>query len=201
MRFAVASASTLAAVVVSGTGCSNPQIVTTDDKPPATPMASSAARPGPAVNDTHLANAFDYAGNPPSGTRYYFTTPSARWACAIVPRIEAGCYSATNWQSSMGITGEPESVPDAAGEPTTPNALVVERESDARFVALDQPEFTLDTGPAKVLPFNRTLAVAGFRCNVQESGVSCLSELSGKGFTFSEDGVLPQYTDVPAGAP
>ena len=56
-------------------------------------------------------------------------------------------------------------------------------------------------GPAKVLQFNRILAAAGFRCNVQESGVSCLSELSGKGFTFSADGYTPQYTDVPADAP
>ena len=74
----------------------------------------------------------------------------------------------------------------------------------ARFspaVALDAPEFTLDPGPATVLPFNRILAVAGFRCNVQESGVSCISERSGKGFTFSDDGVFPQYTDVPADAP
>jgi hypothetical protein len=52
------------------------------------------------------------------------------------------------------------------------------------------------------LPFNRILAVAGFRCNVQESaGVACMSEISGKGFTFSQDGFVPQYTDVPANAP
>ena len=56
--------------------------------------------------------------------------------------------------------------------------------------------------PAKVLPFNRILAAAGFRCNVQEvTGVSCLSEFSDKGFTFSPDGFTPQYTDVPADAP
>ena len=49
------------------------------------------------------------------------------------------------------------------------------------------------------MAFNKILAVAGFRCNVQEQhGVSCLSELSGKGFTFSADGFVPQYTDVPA---
>jgi hypothetical protein len=52
-----------------------------------------------------------------------------------------------------------------------------------------------------VLRFNRILAAAGFRCNVQESGVSCLSETSGKGFTFSAEGYTPQYTDVPANAP
>jgi hypothetical protein len=31
--------------------------------------------------------------------------------------------------------------------------------------------------------------------------VSCQSEASGKGFTFSADGYTPQYTDVPANAP
>lgn len=56
--------------------------------------------------------------------------------------------------------------------------------------------------PAAELPFNRILAVAGFRCNIQEAtGLSCQSELSGKGFTFSADGFTPSYTDVPATAP
>ena len=56
-------------------------------------------------------------------------------------------------------------------------------------------------GPAKALPFNRILAAAGFRCNVADSGVSCQSDTSGKGFTFSAQGYTPQYTDVPADAP
>jgi hypothetical protein len=120
-----------------------------------------------------------------------------------VPHVEAGCHSATNWQSAIDIAGAPESVPDSAGAAVTPNALVIEREAaEPRFVALDQPEFALGAGSAAVLPFARTLAVAGFRCNVQEAtGVSCLSERSGKGFTFSDDGLVPQYTDVPADAP
>ena len=53
-----------------------------------------------------------------------------------------------------------------------------------------------------MLPFNRTLAVARFRCNIQESkGVSCLSEASGKGFTFSADGFDLLYSEVPLDAP
>ena len=44
--------------------------------------------------------------------------------------------------------------------------------------------------------------VAGFRCNVHEaSGISCMSELSGKGFTFSAEGYITTYIDVPADAP
>jgi hypothetical protein len=135
-------------------------------------------------------------------TGYYFTTPSGKWKCAILSHAKAGCQSSSSWQSGLGIEGAPESVPDAAGEDTTPNAIVVDRDGDPQFVALEQPEFWLDPGPANALQFNRILAAAGFRCNVQEaSGVSCLSETSGKGFTFSADGYAPQYTDVPAGAP
>ncbi|HEX2212148.1 MAG TPA: hypothetical protein VHH12_01525, partial [Mycobacterium sp.] len=50
-------------------------------------------------------------------------------------------------------------------------------------------------------PFNRILVAAGFRCNVQESGVSCMSEASGKGFSFAPEGFVPHYTEVPADAP
>jgi hypothetical protein len=200
MRTAAVAATAIAAL--ASAGCSSDQIVTTDDaaKPPAAQSPSASPTP---VSDTHLANAFDYVGYPPGGARYYFTTPSGRWACAIVPHLEAGCHSATNWQGAIGVAGAPDSVPDSAGQAETPNAVVIEREAaEPRFVVLDQPEFALDPGPANVLPFNRTLAVAGFRCNVQEAtGVSCLSERSGKGFTFSDDGLVPQYTDVPANAP
>jgi hypothetical protein len=53
-------------------------------------------------------------------------------------------------------------------------------------------------GPAKALPFNKILAAAGFRCNVQQASVACLSESTGNGFTFSADGYTLSYTDVPA---
>ena len=113
-----------------------------------------------------------------------------------------GRLSVREWRlSALGITGEPDSVPDAAGEPAAPNAIVVDREGDARFVALGALGVQLEPGPANVLSFNRILAAAGFRCNVMESGVSCRSEVSGKGFTFSADGFVPQYTDVPGDAP
>jgi hypothetical protein len=193
----------LAAVAMLAAACSAGTVTNTDESPaPGAPAGTSTAPPSPPPSNAHLANAFDYVAYPPGGTSYYFTSPSGTWACAIMPRAKVGCQSATNWPSAMGITGEPESVTDAAGETTTPNALVMARDGTAQFVALEQPEFSLDPGPAKVLPFNRILAAAGFRCNVQEAtGVSCLSELSGNGFTFSSDGVVPQYTDVPAEAP
>ncbi|MGZ5362979.1 MAG: hypothetical protein ACXWZR_02270 [Mycobacterium sp.] len=191
----------MAAVAMLAAGCSGGTVINTDESPAAAPASTSAAQAPPPSN-AHLANAFDYVAYPPGGTSYYFTSPSGTWACGIMPRVKVGCQSATNWPSAMGVTGEPDSVTDAAGQTTTPNALVIAREGAAQFVALERPEFSLDPGPAKVLPFNKILAAAGFRCNVQEAaGVSCLSEFSGKGFTFSSDGVAPQYTDVPAEAP
>jgi len=179
------------AVVVVAAGCSGERIVNTGEPPPATPVTTSAAPPPPPPSNVHLVDAFDYVAHVNGAASYYFTTPSRKWRCAIFPRVKAGCQSASSWQSGLGVTDEPDDM----------NAIVVEREGDPRFVALEQPEFWLDPGPANTLQFNRILAAAGFRCNVQESGVSCLSEFSGKGFTFSAEGYTPQYTDVPAAAP
>ncbi|MDG5483527.1 hypothetical protein [Mycolicibacterium gadium] len=192
---------TLAAVATLAAGCSTGTVTDADESPAAAPAGTSSPSTPPPSN-AHLANAFDYVAYPPAGTSYYFTSPSGNWACAIIPRDKVGCQSAANWPSAMGITGAPDAVPGADGDTTTPNALVIPRDGDAQFVALEEPEFALDPGPAKVLPFNRILAAAGFRCNVQESaGVSCLSEFSEKGFTFSADGFVPRYTDVPVEAP
>jgi hypothetical protein len=187
-----------AITTLAAAGCVQSPIVTTDEtapRPPAPPPAPS----GPPPSNAHLVNAFQYGAPVDGATRYFFATPSGRWQCAIVPRVQAGCEPAAG---TLSITGAPESVPDAAGELVSPTAIVIERQGDARFVASEEPQFGLDPGPATVLPFNRILAVAGFRCNVQEAvGISCASELSGRGFTFSDDGFTPQYTDVPAGAP
>jgi hypothetical protein len=190
--------SLLCALAVTLAGCSAERIVNNDEPRPTLSTTPAKLAPPPPPNN-HLVNAFDYAARPSGQAVYYFITPSGRWLCAIVPHVHAGCQS-SSFPSAMGVRGEPATVLDALGGQTTPNALLVERDGDPRFVGLDQSEFALET--AKVLPFNKILAAAGFRCNVQEaSGVSCMSEASGKGFTFSVEGVVPQYTEVPAGAP
>nr|WP_090341977.1 hypothetical protein [Mycolicibacterium malmesburyense]CRL72169.1 hypothetical protein CPGR_02234 [Mycolicibacterium malmesburyense] len=178
-------------------GCSAERIVTTDEPFVESPTSTTSEPPAP-PNRAHLVDAFDYVAHPAGAAVYFFTTPSGRWACAIVPRDKAGCQSATSPQSSMNITGEPDTVRNSAGERATPNAIVIEREGDPRFAALTKPEFVLDD--AKVLDFNRVLAVAGFRCNVQDVGISCMSETTGKGFTFSPEEFRPRYTEVPANA-
>jgi hypothetical protein len=182
-------------------GCSDQHIINTPE-PTQTAAPTPTAAPSTPPSNAHLVNAFNYVGHVGEITGYYFTTPSGKWRCAILAHTKAGCQAAGSLKSGLGIEGAPESVPDAAGQDTTPNAVVVDRDGDPQFVVLEQPEFWLVPGPANALQFNRILAAAGFRCNVQEdSGVSCLSESSGKGFTFSAQGYTPQYTDVPATAP
>jgi hypothetical protein len=188
----------ITALALALVGCTGERIINTDEPRPT--VASTPTTPLPAPPPPkHLVDAFDYAASPAGQAVYYFTTPSGRWSCAIIPRVKAGCQSA-DFPSAMGITGEPESVLDALGEEATPNAVIVERNGDARFVAIEQPEFLLDN--ANVLKFDKILVAAGFRCNVQEqSGVSCMAEATGKGFTFTAERFVPQYTEVPAGAP
>jgi hypothetical protein len=189
----------ISATVLGLAGCSTVGVVDTGESPAAAPTNTATQPPLPPVNNAHLVDAFDYVSHPSGEAGYYFTTPSGRWQCAILPRAMAGCQSSGG---NLGIAGEPDTVPNAAGEDTTPNAIIIEPEGDTRFAALDEPGFTLIPGPANALEFNRTLIAARFRCNVQEAiGVSCLSEQSGKGFTFNEEGFAPQYTEVPVDAP
>ena len=172
-------------------GCSDQPIINTPEPRPETATAAPTATSTPPPSNAHLVNAFDYVGHVGEITGYYFTTPSGKWRCAILAHTKAGCQASSSWQSGLGVQDEPDST----------NAIAVDRDGDPQFVELEQPEFWLVPGPANALQFNRILAAAGFRCNVQESGVSCQSETSGKGFTFSADGYTPQYTDVPANAP
>ncbi|BBX16394.1 hypothetical protein MDUV_12540 [Mycolicibacterium duvalii] len=189
-------------LAVAAVACTGPTVITTDDAT-YTPAPSSAPAPTTTVaSNAHLANAFDFAAEVDGDTAYYFTSPSRRWECAIVPRVRAGCQNAQS--STLGVTGAPPAVPGPDGTSGAPNAVVVDRTAPPRFARLDTPAFGLgeDGQEAAVLPFNRILAVAGFRCNVQEAvGISCLSESSGNGFTFSADEYRPHYVDVPADAP
>ena len=196
-RLGVAILAVATAAMVS-TGCSSGTIVNTDDAATTT-QSSAPAGPSPSKppSNEHLANAFDYAAHGADGeTGYYFTSPSKRWVCAIFPRKTAGCQSSTG--SAIAVKGAPTSVPGPQAVDASPNAIMIDGAADARFASLDPPGYALVPGLATVLPFGEVLAVAAFRCNVQEaSGISCLSEKTGKGFTFSADGYTFQYTDLP----
>ncbi|OBG86401.1 hypothetical protein A5699_21645 [Mycobacterium sp. E802] len=174
-------------------GCASETVINTDDAAPP-PAVSTTAAP-PVFSTAHLVNAADYALEVDGRKGYYFSTPSGRWRCAILPRDRAGCQQA-NGTSAIGVTGAPTEVPDPTGGTAVPNALVLGQDTDAYFAALTEPDFA--QSEAVVLPFGKVLAVAGFRCNVQEqSGVSCVRELTGRGFTFSAEGYTQHYTDVP----
>jgi hypothetical protein len=179
--------SPLIVVATLAGGCADATVVNTSDSP--APASTSPTSAAPPPTNAHLVNAFDYVGHVADTTGYYFSTPSGKWRCAILAHSKAGCQASTSWKSGLGVDGEPDST----------NAVVVDEQGDPQFVELEQPEFTLDSGSPKVLDFNRILAAAGFRCNVRDTGVSCQSDASGKGFTFSADGLVLQYTDVPGG--
>jgi hypothetical protein len=174
-------------------------VVNTDDPRPTLPTSTSTPPPlpVPATNDV-LANAFDFAAPQPDGqTGYYFTSPSKRWVCAIIPGQAAGCQSPAG--STIPIAGAPDTAPSTDGTDGSPTAIEVGRDADPRFVDLDPPGYAVTPGPATVLPYDKLLIVAGFRCNVQEAtGISCASEVTGKGFTFSADGYTFQYTNLSA---
>lgn len=157
----------------------------------------SAPPPSPPAlqGDTHLANAFDFYVKTDTESAYYFTTPSGKWNCAIVPHSAAGCQSAAG--PSLGITGAPATVQNGDGQDVAPNAVQIGDDGGAAFVRVDSPGFALASGKPPKLDFAVTLAAAGFRCNVQESGVSCLNEATRQGFTFSPESLVPQYTPVP----
>jgi hypothetical protein len=187
--------------MVTGTfvlsACSSP-VITTDDAAAGavqTPNApSSTQRP----SNANLVNAFDfYSESGDQRPGYFFTSPSGSWRCVIIPHEQAGCQS-VKAAARLGIKGVPDTVTAVDGTETAPNTLVLNSTGDPQFVNLDATQFTPVPGPAPTLQFGRILAAAGFRCNVQDLGISCLSETSGQGFTFSGDGYTPSYTDVPA---
>ncbi|SBS79017.1 conserved hypothetical protein [uncultured Mycobacterium sp.] len=183
-------------VVLALTACSNP-IVTTSD------TGQQTAIPGPATTSARpsndkLVNAFDYYTRTDDiHSGYYFTSPSGSWRCVIVPRTWAGCQSSTG-TGRIGVAGAPQTVTDESGQSVAPNSIVVRTQDDPQFAAVPAEQFKQPSGTAKTLPFNKILAAAGFHCNSQQNvGISCVSEQTGKGFTFSNTGVSWQYTDVP----
>lgn len=193
-----------AALVVLGTaGCGGPTIVNTDT--PWTPAQATSPAPElpPHNGNRQLADAAEFYVPEPGQKAYRFASPSGRWYCAIIPHTSASCRPAAS--ATLSITGAPTAVPGPDGETTAPDTVLIDRDGDVQFVATaPETDTETDTGsdpdadPPVTLPFGQVLAVAGFRCNVQEaSGISCGSETSAKGFTFSADGYTPVYTDVP----
>ena len=87
----------LAVAALLGGGCDSGTVVNTDEARPTTQTSTSAPPPLPApANNDALVNAFAYGAPQSDGqTAYYFTSPSKRWVCAVIPRETAGCQSST----------------------------------------------------------------------------------------------------------
>ena len=135
-------------------------------------------------------------------TGYFFTTPSGTWRCAILIDSAqqgsgsemAGCQPKTS--TDLDVAGAPM-VPDhGTGTPVAPNAILVNRTDEARFARLSQALFWRMDGVTPVLEYGRTLSADGFSCNVQKTGVSCRSDSSNHGFTFSTDGYRYEYVEA-----
>ncbi|WP_143536516.1 DUF6636 domain-containing protein [Rhodococcus sp. 05-2254-6] len=165
--------------------------VSTTDPPPSPPPAAAISLVDPAT----------FARGEGGLQGFFFTTPSGLWRCAILADSAqggsddqmAGCQPSSSMP--MNVAGAP-SVPDHySRNATAPNAILVNATEDARFASLSQALFwRYDTTP--VLPYGQTLSANGFSCNVKESGVSCRSDDSGKGFTFSTGGYQFDYIEA-----
>ena len=177
------------------TGCDSSVVNTKETTTPVETQAAPTSTERP--SNEKLLNAFDYYVPGDANAGYYFITPSGSWRCVIVPLTWVGCQSA-NSPARIGITGAPQTVTDDKGQSVAPNAIVARTMGDPAFASIPAAMFKPPTGTAKTLPYNKVLAAAGFRCNVQEQvGVSCLSEDADNGFTFAADKFSWQYTDVP----
>ena len=156
-----------AALTVS---CASTVVVNTGESPSG---AETTVSPSPTGrSDPNLVNAHDFYVEADGPTGYYFTTPSGKWICAILPRSQAGCQTAAGAQR-LGIPGEPDTVPGPDGAAVAPNAIAVGDEAEPGFTWLDAPGISLKSAKPLTLDFNKTLAAAGSRCNVQDAGVSC----------------------------
>ncbi|MCG5433359.1 hypothetical protein LV457_13840 [Mycobacterium sp. MYCO198283] len=194
--FATAVAVALSAAGVAACGEAS-QIVTTGDSPQPTASSTATSDAAPAVDPGALANAFDYYVRQNGRSGYYFTAPSGRWRCAIEPRTRVACQASAG--SAIPVAGAPDSVVGPDGTDIAPNTIALAEEGDARFEWSDPATFIAGP-PPKPLPFGKILAIAGFRCHISEAvGISCRSERSGNGFTFSADGYTLQYTASPRG--
>jgi hypothetical protein len=185
----------IAIAAVFAAACANDTVVNTGETPHTETTVSTPSPTG--RTDPNLVDAHAYYVVADDVKGYYFTTPSGKWNCAIMPHSTVGCQTAAGGQG-MSIHGQPDKVQTSGGEAVAPNAIVVGDDGEPGFTWIDRPGFGLTTGKPLVLDFNKTLAAAGFRCNVQQSsGVSCENETTQRGFTFSPDGFVLQYTPVP----
>lgn len=141
-------------------GCASETVVDTGEWSTITPAETVTTAQLPPVDPAHLVNAADYVAH-----------PNYQEGATTSPRRAGVGIAGSSRGSGLGARRQTANWASRAHRPRCrtrpPNAIVIEPQGDARFVAADQPEFSLTTGPANVLPCNTTLVAAGFRCNIQ----------------------------------
>ncbi|WP_230595463.1 hypothetical protein [Rhodococcoides fascians] len=162
----------------------------------------SEQEPAEATSEPNLVDPSPFAVYAGGAAGYYFTTPSGLWRCAILgdsaqrgpDERMTGCQPKTS--TDMAVAGAPQVQQFGSSKMGAPNAILVNAVEPARFASLSQALFWRMDGLTPVLPYGETLAVDGFTCNVQESGVSCRSDNTGHGFQFSTNGYVFEYAEA-----
>lgn len=187
--------------------CANQVTPTGPDKDALSASATSTpAEAAPDRDATTLVPAlvdpagFQYTSGGQAG--YFFTTPSGLWRCAILTASAqsgadtqmAGCQPKTS--TDIDVEDAPLVADHGSDNLVRPNAILVNRTDDPRFARLSQALFWRTDGTTPVLPYGQTLSTDGFSCNVQETGVSCRSDTSTRGFSFSTHGFDYRYVEA-----
>ncbi|MFD9664732.1 hypothetical protein ACFWAY_24415 [Rhodococcus sp. NPDC059968] len=195
LRSAVALASIAGVSSLFLAACNQDASSSGDSESPA-PSASIAAPAAEApVNGV---DAKQYAASDPETDAYGFVTPSGKWLCAIVPAKNlAGCASHPT-AGPLGVPGTPQIASSDGGPTAEANLIAIEAGKEPSFQNWNQAVFP---GDANVLLYDTTLAIDGFSCNVQFSGVSCRDDATDKGFTISTSGYKFEFTPVPVSLP
>ncbi|MFE5699875.1 hypothetical protein [Rhodococcus koreensis] len=194
-RSAVALASIAGASSLLLAACTQ-DASSTDGTESVAPSASSEPPSAePAVNGV---DAKQYASSDPESDAFGFVTPSGKWLCAIIPDKKlAGCASHPT-AGPLGVPGTPQIASPDGGPPAEADLIAVEAGKEPNFQNWNEALFP---GNANVLPYDTTLAVDGFSCNVQFSGVSCREDATGKGFTVATNGYKFEFTPLPVSIP
>lgn len=162
-----------------------------------------ASEPATSASPTRqLATPNDYVSRGSRYPQWGFVTPSSEWMCVIGAYPSGGdnaaCAVSPN-QGPLPIADVPfAQAPTGEISSQIPNVISIPESSDPAFRVVAEPIWS-GADPPRELPYDTVLQVGGFSCNVQRAGVSCRSDSTGMGFTFSTKGYELTYTDVPAG--
>ncbi|MFI5781994.1 hypothetical protein [Nocardia sp. NPDC051570] len=129
-----------------------------------------------------------YLMDGPSGSGYYFATPSGSFGCVIFPRPMG---PANEGGDVAGCQGRQAAIPSGGKDcGTNPDYLQVADSvgpGGARQACVNQPIFTLGAAGAKTLAYGSRLSVNGYTCLSEQTGVTCTNDATKHGFTIARE--------------